>query len=174
MSLYGAIPFLQSHSSSSSVGVFVLTSAETWVDVNPSVNSTGYETQWLSESGVLDVFLLPGSTSSPLPLYAQYASLVGPSALPAHWALGYHQCRWNYNDEEDVLTVDAKFDSDGEGFPLDVTWLDIEYAEEHRYFDWNHEMFPDVKRMLKKIEDKGRKVRSPSPPALHSHVLCSR
>jgi alpha 1,3-glucosidase len=169
MSLYGAVPLLHAHSSRSSVGVFHLTAAETWIDVThnttPSFSSSsspsGISTHWLSESGILDLFLLPGSSSptSRTPLFSQYASLVGPSALPAHWALGYHQCRWNYLDRADVLDVDARFDSDGEGFPLDVTWLDIEYAEEHKYFDWDEAKFPNVKGMLKLIEDKGRKVR---------------
>lgn len=57
-----------------------------------------------------------------------------------------------------MLEVDRRFDAEGEGFPLDVTWLDIEYAAEHRYFDWDESKFPDVKGMLKQIEDKGRKV----------------
>ena len=162
MSLYGAIPLLQAHSASSSAAVFHLSASETWIDVSPPSDENGVETHWISESGIMDLFILPGSRDSPNSLFKQFASLVGPSAMPAHWALGYHQCRWNYLDEKDVLDVDRRFDADGEGFPLDVTWLDIEYAEEHRYFDWDAGKFPDVKGMLKKIEDKGRKV-SPAP-----------
>lgn len=162
MSLYGAIPLLHAHSASSSAAVFHLSASETWIDVSPPSDENGVETHWISESGIMDLFILPGSRDSPNSLFKQFASLVGPSAMPAHWALGYHQCRWNYLDEKDVLDVDRRFDADGEGFPLDVTWLDIEYAEEHRYFDWDAGKFPDVKGMLKKIEDKGRKV-SPAP-----------
>lgn len=173
MAMYGAIPLVQAHSPSGSVGVLALHASETWVDVEKHAGHGNVDTQWISESGILDLFLLPGAPKNgPTALFKQYASLTGPSALPAHWALGYHQCRWNYLDQEDVLEVDRRFDeitaeeaaSDvgGQGWPLDVTWLDIEYAEEHRYFDWDLGKFPDVRGMLAKIADKGRKVRTSS------------
>lgn len=69
--------------------------------------------------------------------------------------------------------MDRRFDADGEGFPLDVTWLDIEYAEEHRYFDWDEGKFPDVKGMLGKVEEKGRKVRSSSVQTSRVFVFVS-
>ena len=57
----------------------------------------------------------------------QYALVTGPSALPQYFALGYHQCRWNYRDEADVREVDANFDKFD--IPYDVIWLDIEHTE---------------------------------------------
>jgi alpha 1,3-glucosidase len=174
MSMYGAIPLVHAHSTQGSVGVLALSASETWVDVErPAAGGGRAATHWMAESGILDLFLLTGGRgeAGPRALGKQYASLTGPSALPAHWALGYHQCRWNYLDQADVLDVDRRFDevtadeaaSDkgGQGWPLDVTWLDIEYAEEHRYFDWDVRKFPDVKGMLAKIAAKGRKVRPP-------------
>jgi alpha-glucosidase (family GH31 glycosyl hydrolase) len=50
----------------------------------------------------------------------------GQQALPPVFALGYHQCRWNYKDEKDVATVHAKFEE--LDFPYDVLWLDIEHT----------------------------------------------
>jgi alpha 1,3-glucosidase len=108
----------------------------------------------MSESGILDLLLLPGPR--PSHLAKQYALLTGGTALPPQWSTAYHQCRWNYIDEADVLEVDRRFDESD--IPLDVTWLDIEYAEEHRYFDWDKKLFPDPVGMLAKIADKGRKV----------------
>ena len=60
----------------------------------------------------------------------QYALVTGPSALPQYFALGYHQCRWNYRDEADVREVDANFDK--YGIPYDVIWLDIEHTDGKR------------------------------------------
>ena len=57
----------------------------------------------------------------------QYAALTGTTALPQMFALGYHQCRWNYRDEADVADVMAGFDA--HNMPFDVIWLDIEYTE---------------------------------------------
>ena len=45
----------------------------------------------------MDLFLLLGP--SPADVASQYASLTGGTALPQMFALGYHQCRWNYKDE---------------------------------------------------------------------------
>ncbi|OWT41465.1 alpha 1,3-glucosidase [Cryptococcus neoformans Bt1] len=152
MSLYGAIPLLHAHSKTHSVGVLNLVGSETWVDVLHT--STDVKTHWISESGILDLLLLPGP--SPTDLFKQYAILTGPTPLPPQWSTAYHQCRWNYNDQDDVLEVDAKFDE--ADMPLDVTWLDIEYAEEHRYFDWDKKHFPNPNAMLDSVASKGRKM----------------
>jgi len=53
-----------------------------------------------SESGVIDMFLL--SSKTPAGVQQQYAGLVGTQFMPPAFALGYHQCRWNYKDEADV------------------------------------------------------------------------
>jgi alpha 1,3-glucosidase len=152
MSLYGAIPLLHAHSAKSSVGVLNLVASDTWVDVLH--DKQGTHTHWMSESGILDLLLLPGP--KPQQLFEQFAILTGPTALPPQWSTAYHQCRWNYINEEDVLEVDRRFDETD--IPLDVTWLDVEYSVDRRYFDWNPSHFPDVKRMLQKVADKGRKV----------------
>ena len=73
MTLYGSIPFMQAHRKGSSVGVFWLNAAETWVDitkgkdhVNPLTLGIGAKisthTHWISESGLLDVFVFMGPT----------------------------------------------------------------------------------------------------------------
>lgn len=164
MSLYGSIPVLYAHSPQSTVGIFNAIGSDTYIDVShPSSSSTF--THWVSESGILDVFLLPGP--SPSSVLKQYADLVGKQALPAQWSLGYHQCRWNYVSSEDVRAVQRRFDE--EDLPVDVFWLDIEYAEEHKYFIWDHKTFPDPVEMTNDVAANKRKVRSflslsPHPP----------
>ncbi|KAH8110571.1 alpha-glucosidase [Phellopilus nigrolimitatus] len=154
MSLYGSIPLLYAHAASgSTVGVFHVVGSETWIDVaHPSADAS--HTHWVSESGVLDTFLLPGPT--PAAVAAQYARLTGAPVLPAQWALGYHQCRWNYISSDDVRSVQHRFDE--EDIPVDVFWLDIEYAEEHKYFIWDKKSFPDPVDMTNDVEAIGRKM----------------
>ncbi|THG94440.1 hypothetical protein EW145_g8138 [Phellinidium pouzarii] len=154
MSLYGSIPLLYAHSATgATVGVFHVVGSETWIDVaHPSKDAS--HTHWVSESGILDTFLLPGP--SPAAVAAQYARLTGTPALPAHWALGYHQCRWNYVSSDDVRGVQRRFDK--EDIPVDVFWLDIEYAEEHKYFIWDKKTFPDPVDMINDVEAIGRKM----------------
>jgi mannosyl-oligosaccharide alpha-1,3-glucosidase len=97
---------------------------------------------------------LPGPT--PDDIFTQYARLTGTPVLPAHWALGYHQCRWNYVSSNDIRGVQKRFDE--EDMPVDVFWLDIEYSDEHKYFIWDKKHFPDPVEMTKDVEALGRKV----------------
>jgi len=155
MSLYGSIPLIHAHSADSTVAVFVAAASETWVDlVHPTQKST--ETHWVSESGILDIFLLPGPT--PDQVFGQYAKLTGAVQLPPHWSLGYHQCRWNYVSTDDVRSVQERFDE--EDIPVDVFWLDIEYSEDHKYMIWDKKHFPDPVDMFNDVEALARKVKN--------------
>jgi alpha 1,3-glucosidase len=154
MSLYGSIPILHAHSKDSTVGIFHAVGSETWIDVSHT-SAASTETHWISESGILDIFLMPGPT--PADIFSQYAALTGTTPLPAHWSLGYHQCRWNYVSSDDVRTVQRRFDEDD--IPVDVFWLDIEYADEHKYFMWEKKTFPDPVDMINDVSALGRKVR---------------
>lgn len=66
-----------------------LNAAEMYVDVE-SVRE-GRAVQWISESGILDLFIMTGPT--PSDVTSQYTSLTGTTAMPQLFALGYHQCR---------------------------------------------------------------------------------
>jgi alpha 1,3-glucosidase len=86
----------------------------------------------------------------------QYASLTGPTPLPPLFSLAYHQCRWNYNDQEDVRNVAAKFDEFD--MPMDVMWLDIEHTDGKKYFTWDARKFPDSLGMIQNLTAVGRKL----------------
>lgn len=144
---------MHAQSPDSTVGLFYAVASETWIDVShPSEDAT--ETHWISESGLLDLFLMPGPT--PDKIFDQYAKLTGTTPLPAQWSLGYHQCRWNYVSSEDIRSVQKRFDE--EDMPVDVLWLDIEYSEEHKYFIWDKKTFPDPVEMINDVAATGRKV----------------
>ncbi|KAL2266452.1 hypothetical protein VTJ83DRAFT_5804 [Remersonia thermophila] len=165
MTLYGSIPFMQAHRKGSSVGVFWLNAAETWVDItkakdakNPMAlgvkSNVSTRTHWMSESGLLDVFVFLGPT--PQDLTARFAELTGTTAMPQEFAIGYHQCRWNYISEEDVKDVDRKMDKFK--MPYDVIWLDIEYSDDKKYFLFDKHSFPNPLDMHKHLESHGRKL----------------
>lgn len=70
------------------------------------------------ESGIFDGFFFMGPR--PNDIFKQYTALTGVTPLPPVtisskiqyfvriffliqlWSIAYHQCRWNYNDEDDV------------------------------------------------------------------------
>jgi alpha 1,3-glucosidase len=165
MTLYGAIPFMQAHRAGSTVGVFWLNGAETWVDIvkskyksNPLAmgvkGDTTTQTHWFSESGLLDVFVFLGPT--PGDVLKSYGELTGYTQLPQEFAIAYHQCRWNYVSDEDVKDVDRRFDKFK--IPYDVIWLDIEYTDGKKYFTWDPLTFPDPENMRKHLEKRSRKL----------------
>lgn len=171
MALYGSIPFMLAHNWSKTVGVFWHNAAETWIDITNSAadrNLLGKlmsyfksedevpqtDTHWISESGIIDVFILLGPR--PHDVYRQYAALMGTPPLPPLFSLAYHQSRWNYNDEQDVENVQVGFDD--HDIPLDVVWLDIEHTDGKKYLTWDSAKFPTPEIMQDKLAKKGRKM----------------
>lgn len=170
MALYGSVPYMMAHSETRTVGVLWLNAAEAWVDIASASDqnvmltivdfvkgqprASQVDTHWFFESGIVDVFFMLGP--SHVDVSRQYASLVGTTQLPPIFSLGYHQSRWNYNDQDDVRQVDAKFDE--HDIPYDVIWLDIEYTDGKRYFTWDKTRFPDPLEMVNNLTAKGRKM----------------
>lgn len=208
MALYGSIPFLLAHGRSGhtagasecvggggrarsacwlsharpSAAVYWNNPTETYIDIvkGPKAGRAGgVGSRWLSESGVWDLSLVPGPTGKDA--ISQFTALVGTQALPPLFALGYHQCRWNYRDEPDVYAVDAKFEVrpaalplppparhlcppppapllQEHAFPYDVLWLDIEHTDGKRYFTWDKTLFPTPEAMQDKLNARGHKM----------------
>lgn len=158
MALYGSIPFLLSHNPFDSVGVFWANPSDTWIDIvyrdsdishgNPSSYS-----QWVSESGMFDLYIFSGT---PKIVLSKYTRLTGKPLLPPIFSLGYHQCRWNYEDEKDVELVSNSFDS--WDIPMDVIWLDIEHTNGKRYLTWDNSKFPSPTKMQNYLAEHGRKL----------------
>lgn len=168
---------MKAHRAGSTVAVFLVSGSEAWIDItkaptsqslissftSPTSNSIDKgpspittTTHWMTESGILDLFVFLGPT--PASVFQSYTALTGLSPLPQLFAIAYHQCRWNYLSQEDVLDVQGKFELSD--IPFDVIWLDIEYAEEHKYFVWDRRYFPDPEMMQDRLAEKGRKVSS--------------
>jgi len=163
MALYGNIPLLLAHATTKidkprtmTAGMFWFNPSETFVDIaDGGTPETPYkQSRWLSESGEIDLFLLPGPSIPAV--YRQYTALTGTQQLPPMFALGYHQCRWNYRDERDVAQVEANFEA--LDYPVDVIWLDIEHTDGKRYFTWDKRLFPNPEEMQRNISRHGRKM----------------
>lgn len=161
MALYGNIPLLLAHGikegHGKTAGVFWFNPSETFVDISDegsSATAAHKASHWISESGNIDFFLLPGP--SPNSVYAQYTALTGTQQLPPMFSLGYHQCRWNYRDERDVAQVEATFEQ--LDYPVDVIWLDIEHTDGKRYFTWDKGLFPNPVEMQHNVSRHGRKM----------------
>uniref|UniRef100_A0A8C0XF32 Glycoside hydrolase family 31 N-terminal domain-containing protein n=1 Tax=Castor canadensis TaxID=51338 RepID=A0A8C0XF32_CASCN len=125
MALYGSVPMLLAHNSHRDLGIFWLNAAETWVDI--SSNTAGKtlfgkmldylqgsgetpqtDVRWMSESGIIDVFLLLGPSA--FDVFRQYASLTGTqkhfhTSLKRGWALNFCPLLfpWAFKMEKSVV-----------------------------------------------------------------------
>lgn len=151
MPMYGSVPFMLAARPGNAAGLLWVNSADMFVDIKKSESVLLH---WVSESGVLDLVFFTGS--SPLEINRKLGSLTGNVALPQEFALGYHQCRWNYNSMDDVLDVSSKMDQ--HKIPYDTIWLDIDYADKIKYFTWNKKLFPDPLYMTTVLDHTGRNL----------------
>ncbi|KAI8613594.1 glycosyl hydrolases family 31-domain-containing protein [Chytriomyces sp. MP71] len=155
MALYGSVPFLLAHAATRSIGALWLNSAEMWVDVEEQPRAEGgSSTHWMAENGPIDLLIFVGK--GPKEVGQMLTYFTGRPAMPQLFAVGYHQSRWNYLDEQDVAEVDAQFDV--HEIPYDVLWLDIEHTDGKRYFTWDKVKFPHPDKMQQAISVKGRKM----------------
>ena len=72
---YGSIPYVTGHAVNHDAAVLWVNSADTWVDVAPLSNNTSF-TGFVSESGVLELFLLASATS-PKRILKDLATITG-------------------------------------------------------------------------------------------------
>ncbi|KAJ8949569.1 hypothetical protein NQ318_016200 [Aromia moschata] len=158
MALYGSVPVLYGHSVSHTSGIFIHNAAEQWVDINYGEDSAS--TYFMIGGGSLDIFVLFGP--EPKDVVRQYTSLTGTAHLPQIWTLGYHQCRFTYETQEEVKEVVALFDV--HDIPLDVIWLDDGHSNANRYFEFNPENFTNPEEMFNNISSTGRRAVSISDP----------
>lgn len=149
--MYGSIPLLMAVNANAALGIFWVNSADTYIDITKDKDSSVH---WMSENGVLEFIVIV--ENSPKQVNEEYGKLTGNTQLPILSSLGYHQCRWNYNDIKDVLEVNSKFDESE--IPYDTIWLDIEYADNKKYFTWDLENFADPGYMLKELNRTGRNL----------------
>lgn len=147
MALYGSIPVIYGHGVKRTAGIFWQNSADTFIDIHDTKTA-----QFISEAGIIDVFVMLGPSAKET--FSQYTKLTGVTNLPQLFSLGYHQCRWNYLTQDEVVEVVDKFDE--KDIQLDTVWLDIEYTDGKRYFTWEPSNFSNPLEMIAYLTSTGR------------------
>lgn len=107
-----------------------------------------------AENGAADLYIL--AAGSLAELTRKYQALVGRTPRPPVWALGYHQCRWGYQSEKDLIELDRQFRR--HGIPCDGLWIDIDYMQAFKVFTFNRAHFPALRKTLAALERRGRKM----------------
>ncbi|XP_026581645.1 maltase-glucoamylase, intestinal-like, partial [Pseudonaja textilis] len=98
--LYGAQTFFLclEDKSGHSFGVFLMNSNAMDFALQPAPAVT-----YRTIGGILDFYVFLGNT--PEQVVQEYLLLIGLPLMPSYWSLGFHICRWNYTDLNDVKDV---------------------------------------------------------------------
>ncbi|KAI0971585.1 glycoside hydrolase family 31 protein [Xylaria arbuscula] len=135
--LYGNHPVYYERRDSGAHGVFFLNS--NGMDIK--INNTAKEGQYLEYNtlgGVLDFYFVAGP--SMIDVARQYADIVTlPQEMP-YWGLGFHNCRYGYQDAYEVAEVVYNYSQ--AAIPLETMWTDIDYMYRRRTFSLDPERFP--------------------------------
>ncbi|KAL4970759.1 glycosyl hydrolases family 31-domain-containing protein [Aspergillus stella-maris] len=111
---------------------------------------------WRTIGGSIDLTFYSGPTVADVTKQYQ-TSTVGLPAMQKYDTLGFHQCRWGYNNWSvfaDVLANFEKFE-----IPLEYLWADIDYMHGYRDFDNDQQRFSyeDTETFLNNLHEGGRK-----------------
>jgi alpha-glucosidase len=139
--IYDSVPFCLVTRNGQAHGIFLDNTWRTFFDI-------GHRTPGLltfgAEGGDLNYYFINGP--APKEVVERYTALTGRMPLPPLWSLGYNQCRYSYYPESRVRLLADTFRE--KKVPADVIWLDIHYQDNYKPFTWNHERFPDPKKMI--------------------------
>ncbi|KAG5973501.1 hypothetical protein E4U55_000492 [Claviceps digitariae] len=141
--LYGSHPIYMEHRAGGSHGVFLLNS--NGMDVIIDQDESGQYLEYNTLGGVFDFYFLAGPT--PVDVAKQYAEIAGLSVTVPYSALGFHQCRWGYQDAFNVAEVVYNYSK--AGIPLETMWTDIDYMEDRAIFSVDPQRFP--LKMMRKL-----------------------
>jgi alpha-glucosidase len=146
--LYVSVPFYMVVRRGQAHGVFL---DKTW----RSSFDVGRERQDLltfgAEAGDLDYYFINGP--QPKQVLERYTALTGRIPLPPRWSLGYNQCRYSYFPDARVRQIATTFRE--KKIPADAIWLDIHYQDSYKPFTWDHERFPDPKKLISDLSAQG-------------------
>ncbi|KAH6695232.1 alpha-glucosidase [Plectosphaerella plurivora] len=143
--LYGSHPVYFEQRKGGAHGVLLLSSDGMDVKLRKQDKKNSLEYNVIG--GVLDLYFFAGP--DPIELSRQYAALIGTPAMVPYWSLGYHQCKYGYQDWFEVAEVVANYSA--AGIPLETVWSDIDYMEGRKVFSLDPERFP-LKKMQQLTE----------------------
>lgn len=161
---YLSIPYLILKRGNTYVGLLMDNPRATFISTGFKINISGQmevksaakagSVHLGAEEGQPQLYIIHGPTLPELTRKMQ--RLVGTTPLPPAWALGYHQCRWGYQSESDLLELDRRFRE--HKFPVDGLWLDIDYMDGFRVFTFDKKHFKHPAKAMANLEKLGRKV----------------
>jgi len=137
--LYGNHPIYFEHrqTSDKTHGVYLHNSNGMDIKINNTI-STGQYLEYNTIGGIIDLYFLAGP--GPLEVAQQYSEVVGKSAMMPYWGLGFHQCKYGYQDYIEISEVVLNYSI--AKIPLETMWTDIDYMDGRKVFTLDPLRFP--------------------------------
>lgn len=164
-SLYGSHPFyIQVTADGKAHGVLFLNNNGMEVTLTESA-AQGKTIGVQATGGLIDIYVFAGST--PADVVRQYQEVVGKPAMVPYWALGFHNCRWGYENLQYVEDVVANYSK--AGIPLEVQWTDIDYMDKYKDFTLSPDTFPadKMQAFVKNLHDNDQRYVPIVDPAIY-------
>lgn len=149
--LYKTIPFYIGVKQNDFYGIYFDNSFRSYFDMGKSFKDFIY---FGAAGGKLQYYFMPGKDIKDV--VKKYALLTGTMDMPAAWSLGYQQCRYSYNSQNEVETLAETFRN--KQIPCDTIYLDIDYMDRYKVMTFNTESFPEPSSMIKKLKENGFNV----------------
>ena len=103
--------------------------------------------------GVLDMYFFLGPT--PEESVQQYTEAIGRMPLPAYWTLGFHLCRWGYNNFENMEAAYQR--TLAAGIPQDAQWGDIDVLDRRLDFTYDPVNFAGLPSFIDQLHENGQR-----------------
>ncbi len=96
------------------------------------------------------IHVLGGDTPA---ILGKYADLTGHAYLPPLYGFGFHQSRYSYTNQAQVMEVVQAFRS--HDLPLDVLYLDIGFMSNKMSFTYDPQAYPQPQKMNQQLQTFG-------------------
>ena len=158
-SLYKSINFFMVYSGNGCVGILADNTYRTRFDFGKEQDDYFF---WSHAGGALDYYMIPGKT--PKDVLKRYLALTGRNNLHQKWVYGFHQSRWSYYTEQEILDTVAAMRENS--LPMDAVHMDIDYMQGFRVFTFDKDRFPNPREMTQKLAHQNVKAISIIDPGV--------
>ncbi len=149
--LYCSIPFYMGIHHNLAYGIFFDNTHKTFFNFGASNDRFS---SFSADTGEMNYYFMHGD--SVRDILQQYTFLTGRMEMPPLWSIGYHQCRYSYYPDKEVLNVANTFRE--KDIPSDAIVFDIHYMEKYKIFTWNKKDFSDPGKLLSQLRQLGFNV----------------
>lgn len=172
---YFSLPYVAVHVGGEWVGFLLHNPYPTYMET-PGTDESRVFVEWQRTSPYLSMGAEGGEphlwifhAQSLAELTRKFQKLVGVTPLPPAWALGYHQSRWEYGGDKDLMRLDESFTK--HKIPCDGLWLDLDYMDEFRIFQTDRNQFPKgVSHTATNLMKNGRRIVPIIDPGVKSEM----